>query len=289
MGVGATVLRGYLGKVSNKVRVTSKAPRYSYNRTPMNHCRETCATRIREGIIDGAANVNGKSYYVMPVASMVNKGGSIFCGESSIRFEMGRDLSVSDKDFRQALDYTLSIIGVLFCSDEGERRRRRRGLGKAGSTEISHDGGYTDITYNVLSPLWLITPITVSFVLGTMRNVICLTEHNNAIVHKKLFDKVSYTEVKRIIDECDRQAAMHIYKKVILPFFDSAEFSGNSDVFLSQGHVRRTISPLINDGIKAHLYPEKTRKYWNNLDSHYGISQFNIHKDSYDSINNKCK
>jgi len=292
MSVGATVLRGYLGKVSQKVRVSSKNPTYNYNSTGGTHCRETCASQIRDGVIKAAAGVNGKSYYVLPVASMVNKKGTVFCGKSSLHMSVACGKEIPKQDVKDAMNYTLGIMGVLFCSDEGEARRRRRKIGTADAVHVSISKGtpndYLDVDYDVLSPLWLITPVTVSLVLGVMRNMLSLSINNRELLNKKLFSKVSRHEVESIINSCDRAGAMRVYKKVILPFFDDVSICGNNSVYLSRDGVRKLIQPIIVDGLKAHLNPEKTSKYWTHYDSHYGISACCQDRNTFDKIDGKC-
>jgi hypothetical protein len=293
MKVSATVLRGYLGKVSKKVRVSSRNPTYSHRSNSGTHCRETCASNIRDGIIKPAESVGTKDYYVLPVASLVNKSGTVFNGTSKISMSIPIKNKIDRQDYKDALNYTLGIIGVLFCSDESEARRRRRKVGLASDVDVSFENGglssYVNVEYEVLSPLWLITPVTVSFVLGVTKNMLSITTYNNDLLHRKLLSKASRSEIESIINNCDRVAAGRIYRKVIIPFFNDSSICGNSNVHLSKDNVRNTISPLIKDGIKHHLNPEKTKNYWKILDSHYGISEYNANRDSWEKINSRTR
>jgi hypothetical protein len=290
LAVNGRVLRYYIGKVSNNVRLSNKSPTHSWEETSWDTCRETTATSIMRSLITKGEMVGKrtKPYIIMPIASARTKDGKVVTGTTNIFLEFDDDNAEESEDearkyhgfdhklTKNALNSVVSILGVLLSSGNEEITRRKHKVGLPSDITIEEDkdgsvwGDIIRFKYSVLSPAWITHPITVSLILGTLRNTISVCLTNPDIVKSKLLDDLKMSEIERIIMTCDRQKALQVYKENIIPFFTSKSVS-DTENYLSQKEIRDRISPIINHGLFSIFRPEKTAYYWSCYGSHYGL------------------
>jgi len=192
-------------------------------------------------------------------------------------------LSLFRKDKRHigkisdVLDAILGITSVLLSHGVDEKQRREQMVGRAGDCNVKYNewSDNTTITYNTLSPFWIVSPIIMSLVSGIARNAISIC--GDACLTNNLLHKVSRKEIRRIINEVDYQAALRCYKNVLSPLFAKE----GTDFFLSSSY-RNTVSQLLEEGYQSVFNPFRCREYWNKCDSHHGIWEYhcNLHGSS---------
>lgn len=186
-----------------------------------------------------------------------------------------------DNILMKLLDYILGISGVCLCNDvEGEKQRRNDGYGKPNNLLVNHNFGnvYHRVIfeYGVLSNFWLVSPITTSLISSMFRDCLSaiLDDKVSLILDELVFSKVDYEEVKRVINEVDKERALDIYRNVIVPFYEHEYISNSNSIPMSRKNTRKAVDVMFREGTSGVFNPEKINGYWYTLSTHYGISTF---------------
>ena len=251
-------------------------------------CRELFISSLYSVIYRSKTNskVDSNPYVIMPKASVEIKGkvrplkgqvGLYSSGVNQYRF-MKDNIDLISK----TLDYILGITNVCLSRGEDEVIRRKAGEGKAGDVE-SHKHGtdrryndeYMELIYKTPSPFWITSPILTSFIMGLTRNCMAIPMGLGKNQMKDLlFDNISYTEIKKIINNTDYKSAQAVYYEVLEPFFNTTEVKNSPGIYLTFPNMRHALKKLIDDGFDSVFRPESMRNQWGKYTKYYGFSRF---------------
>lgn len=310
----AEVFRYYKKKDTQKL-ILSKKPIVELVSNGYYTCREDIASMFRSDIERKIENkvVSSNEYELVSLAS-INEDNKLLTTTSGIGLlSSGLGFPVDNKKNADrlclTLDYILGILGVCLSHGDEEKERRNKGVGCAGSYEVSGKDTMTPkFWYNVLSPFWINSPVLVSLVYGIARDCYIMNADSDINIDDLFENK--WVEVKeeiyRIINEVDYKSAIKVYRDIILKWYERDGVAGslyideeerydedegeyyydNDEQFneedmeislLSNSRYVDAIELLIGkDGYQAVFNPKKVKEYWQPpFDSYgYGVNTF---------------
>ena len=178
-------------------------------------------------------------------------------------------------EYIKSLNYVLGIIGTCLSSGQEERRRKNVcGTSKDCSYRTQWFGPERCVmfTYNVLSSFWMVSPMMVSLITGIARNLMAMCMDKEIDLEKSLFDKISYREIRSIIDTVDKRRALEVYDKIIEPFYK--KLPTEHYVLLTDNPSRKVLRKLFEKGCFGVFTPEYTSIYWDRFGRYEGFMFF---------------
>jgi hypothetical protein len=269
--VEGDLLRMYKSKKLGKL-ITSKNVKATVSGDCFDACRETLVHHLGDNIYPKIVNrVNSSNpYKIEPLIFHKIKRGT-YVGQSELMMDLKNSLNIVNKlsgmrdDVLKSLNAVVGIIGVAM-SNSSKERSRRANLGAP--NELAIRGSM--ISYRVLSPFWLISPVTVSIMTGLARNVISDVADGKA-PHKSIHKKYSEATINKVITSADRASAIRIYKNAILPFYDGRR---GENRFLNKSDETKVITKFVEKGVFSFFDPKRVYDYWHDEDYHFGLRDF---------------
>ena len=259
-------------------------------------CREGFASDIGSGL-RGIRNREPESRY-LKLSPYTKHSNDEYYGDCVLKIQLhgSRDMEKyhSNKEFTaildKLLDYMLGISSVCLCNDvDGERKRRKNLHGNPNTlvkehTETSY-GDYVWFNYSVLSNFWLVSQITISLISSIFRDCVnaMVDDRVSPELDNLIFSKVDYDEVKRVINEVDKKKALDIYRKVIVPFYESQYVANSQSIPMSREKVRNAVDIMFREGTSSVFNPDKMMRYFDTFSHTYGVSKFCMYMNKINS------
>jgi len=277
--VEGTLLRKYYSKKLGKLMI-SKDPIIYVRSHADDCCRETLGHGIKDDMWYKMYNSKTKdyTYKLEPLLTRKVKDkmvyGSSHIGLSTNSITIGDVFYHDDSLVENTLEIMNLILGTMgVClSDRRLESTWRNSRTKTSKSKYcnrySHSKFGVHISYDVLSPFWLVSPVMQSIVVGIARNCMSLAYDKH---YDKLFSSITKLEVSKIIDNTNSDEAYKVFKEITLPFYKKYEPTWH---ILSNTHYQRVIAKLVKDGCFTYFNPNNTTNYWQNFDDHYGLEDF---------------
>jgi len=206
---------------------------------------------------------------------------------------------------KKLLDYYVGIIGICLSHDDTEKHRRSNKKFQSPYTVIkdttnNYNNNLTlptvnqtnsnryEIYYSGLSPFYLISPPLTSLILGLLRDVVDLSNHQYTNCNKyrlatKYLKAISHKKIKEIIDTVDYEKAKKLYYKYIRPI--SSYHPRITNTLRCQTIVPCThltiLDDMIENGYQKHFKPSKLSTYWRKR----GAKFWGFHSYCMDELN----